>query len=154
MVTDNEIADFIGKGSGDSLPAFKFKSFGDKITGTVTRRAIVDSTDLNDATIKVKSLVLDIKADEPITQVQTDGTSVTTDAWSIWIKPSQLLSALAAELKAKGADAGRPREGDRIAVEYYDAEPPTKPGRSPKKLHRVQFKAAALATVQSASDLL
>lgn len=154
MASDQDIDDVINSSSGGS-PPFKFRSIGDKVIGTVTRRAVVDTNSLNGGTEKVKNLVLEITSDEPYTQTQTDGTVITGTEWSLWFKsPSQALSALGTELKSKGAVVGSPKEGDRIGVEYYDAEPPSKPHHSPKKLHRVQYKAAAPALVNSASDLL
>lgn len=154
MATDQEIDDVINSASG-GCPAFKFRTFGDKIIGTVTRRNVVETANLNGGTEKTKNLVLEIAADEPITQVQTDGTSITGTDWSVWFKvPSQALGALTAELRARGASTGTPKAGDRLGVEYYDAEKPQHPGHSPKKLHRVQYKAAAPALVNSASDLL
>jgi len=155
MATDTDIDELIHSGSGGGQPPFKFRALGDKIVGTVTRRGIVETTSLNGTGEKSKNLVLEVVTDDPITQVQTDGSTITGTDWSIWFKsPSQALGALHTELKAKGAEKGCPREGDRIGVEYYDAEPPARPGHSPKKLHRVQFKAAAPALVNSVSDLL
>jgi hypothetical protein len=154
MATDQEITDVLNSASG-GCPSFKFKTFGDKIIGTVTRRNVVETPNLNGGTEKTKNLVLEVVSDEEHTQVQSDGTSITGSEWSVWFKvPSQALAALTAELKAKGGTVGSPKEGDRIGVEYYDAEPPARPGHSPKKLHRVQFKPAAPALVTSASDLL
>lgn len=154
MATDQEIADVLNSG-GAGCPAFKFKAFGDKIIGTVTRRKVVESTNLSDSTQMTTNLVLDVTSDEPITQVQSDGTSITGTEWSLWFKaPSQALTALSAEIKARGGSVGAPREGDRVGVEYYGAEKPQHPGHSPKKLHKVQYKPAAPTLVSSASDLL
>lgn len=154
MATDQEIADVLNSG-GTGLPPFKFKTLGDKIIGTVTRRNVVETANLNGGTEKTKNLVLEVASDEEYTQVQTDGTSITGSEWSVWFKvPSQALTALSTEVKAKGGSVGSPKEGDRIGVEYYDAEPPSRPGHSPKKLHRIQYKAAAPALVNSANDLL
>jgi hypothetical protein len=155
--TDTDIAAFVSGGSydkADKVPSFKFQRVGDKILGTVTRRSIVETDSLNGSGEKQKNLVLEVRSDDEITQQQRDGSSITSKDWTVWFKsPSQILGALGAELKAKGADSGAPREGDRIAVEFYDTEPPARAGHSPKKMHRVSFK-QNLQPITNADSLL
>lgn len=126
MATD-EISDFINSNAGNSAPSFKFKNIGDKLVGTVKRRAVVETKDLNDASKKVKNLVLDIE--------DADG-----ELHSLWIKPSQLLSALAGALKETNAVPGSPLVGDRLGVEFTDTEAPKQAHHSPKKIFKVSFR--------------
>lgn len=150
---DTEVADLLSGYSGDKVPSFRFPAKGDKIVGTVTKRDVVDTTSHNDE--KQKNLVLVLQTDEEVEQANPMGEVVRSDQWAVWMRsPSQMMGALAAELKAKGAALGSPRPGDRLAIEFFDSEPPSGPGKSPKKLYRVQFKPGVNSVVTSVDDLL
>ena len=156
----NDIDDFINS-AGGSAPAFKFKNIGDSVTGTVVRRSIIETPDLNTKE-KVKNLVLELETDKEYTQEVTDRITgdikkITGTRWSIWIRPSQLLTALSNALREEGAPPGSPQPGDRIAVKFASTEPSKTPGFSPKKVHAVQYKQgapAASAAPTSVDDLL
>lgn len=153
MATDTELDELLSGYSGEKVPSFGFRSIGDKIVGTVTRRSIVETVEPNQPE-KRKNLVLDIQTDSPLTQVRSDGQTVTSDRFTLWVKaPSQQLSALTEALKAAGAPPGSPKAGDRVACEWFDSEP-SKKNLSPKKLYRWQYKAGAPAVVNSVDDLL
>jgi hypothetical protein len=156
MASDVDIDNLLeAAGPKKGHPSFRFQKRGDKIVGTVKARNVVSSVSLRGDGTKDQNLVLEVETDNEITQVNRSGEAITSREWSIWFKsPSQMLAALAAELKEKNATKGAPRPGDRIAVEYFDDEPPTNPAHSPKKLHRVSYKAGAGDKVSSADDLL
>ena len=159
MATD-EVDAFISS-AGGSAPAFRFKNIGDSVTGTVVRRNIVESKDLNTKEM-VKNLVLELETDKEYTQEVTDRITgdikkITGTSWSIWIKPSQLLTALSNALREEGAPPGSPQPGDRLAIKFASTEPSKTPGYSPKKVHAVQYKQgapAASAAPTSVDDLL
>lgn len=140
----DDIFDFINSNTSQKNPSFKFTNVGDKLVGTIVRRAMVDTKDLNSGE-KVRNLVLEVTND-------ADGV-----VYALWIKPSQLLTALGRALADVNAVKGSPYEGDRIGVEFTGTEPPKQAGLSPKKIYRVHFKqgdANRPAETNSVEDLL
>jgi len=153
MASDTELDELLA-GYGEKLPSFSFRAIGDKLVGTVARRSIVETVEPNRPE-KRKNLVLEVKTDALVSLTRSDGSTVTSDRFTLWVKsPSQQLGALTEALKAAGAPSGSPKEGDRVACEYFDSEPPSTPGHSPKKLYRWQYKAGTPAVVNSVDDLL
>lgn len=154
----SDISDFINSGSGGA-PAFKFVNKGDKIMGTVIRREVVESTELNDKTKVVKNLTIQIRSDEEHTLPVRDKVTgapvmVTGREWTVWVKPnSQMLSALGLALQAGNAPKGAPLPGDRIAFEFTDTEPSKTVGFNDKKVYAVVYKhVPQTATVGTAAS--
>lgn len=140
----DEISEFINANTGNSAPSFKFKEIGDKLVGTVQRRAVVETKDLSDPSKKVKNLVLELE-------------DAQGELHSVWIKPSQLLSALSDALKSANAVQGSPLVGDRLAVAFVDTEAPKQSHHSPKKIFTVTFRQGDVnrpTTANTVDDLL
>jgi hypothetical protein len=150
----NEVDDFLRQNASAGAPAFKFRSVGDSVRGTIVRRAIVGTTPIGGGE-KVNNLVLEVETDTEHTIPDKDGNPVTGNQWSVWIKPSQLLSEIGRALRDAQAPPGSPDAGDRIEITFTGTEPASKPGFSPKKLYKVNYRVGARtsAAPMSVDDL-
>ena len=138
----NEVDDFFRQNTGAGAPSFKFRNMGDSITGTITRRNIVETTPIGGGD-KVKNLVLELETDHEYTVPDKDGSPITGNSWSVWVKPSQLLSEIGRALRDAQAPPGSPDCGDRIQITFTGTEPASKPGFSPKKVYSVNYRVGA-----------
>lgn len=145
----DDIEAFMSEASGKKVPGFTFTNVGDSLVGTVTRRSIADVPVIGSKTgEREKKLIIELKTDKEYSQPKKDPETrqtvmVTGDEWSLWIRKSQLLTALSNALKAADAPKGAPLPGDRIKVVLKDTEPSKTPGFNDKKIYEVTYKAGA-----------